>query len=317
MLLSYTELPDNALLAVSGGGDSVALAHLYQTGHISAAIGHVRHGTSEWQFAAERFVQNLAQELDSPFFSVEVAVQTRGGQGYEAKCRKLRYAALAELVARNNLSVLVTAHTRDDFAETVAIAIQRRQGIAALAGIPEQRVLCKNSEKSIHLVRPFLHTTRNELRHWMKSLGVKWIEDPTNGNPTFALRNAIRNEWSKLSPVGYEAKLIEMEAVAEKAKERWNNAENALETVFPDWTETTGQAVAVPSHLLTQLDDDALQVFFTKVARKFGLEAGAFSRGHRSQFAAVLHSAKWGARGMLGRRLAYRLTKRECRFTEM
>jgi len=316
-MLSYINLPENALLAVSGGGDSVGLAWMYRLRNLPASIGHVRHGKSEWQLTSEKFVRELSDELHYPFFSKTISTQSRGGQGFEAKSRRLRYAALVELALHFSLDTLVTAHTRDDFAETVAIAIHRKQGIAALKGIPEQRVLHQIGETKIDVARPLLQVTREALREEMRREKISWLDDPTNDDPAYALRNSIRSEWAKLSPTAYEAKLQEMEAIALDAKSRWLNAESLISISLPEWNEPLGEQLSFPSSRLLQFTDDALQVLFSKVAKNFGVESGSIPQGHRKQFASILLHSKWGSRGMLGSQLKYRLTKQECRFSRL
>ena len=160
------------LLAVSGGGDSVALALLVKASGREAAIAHLDHALRPDSAEDAAFVRRLAERLGFPVFleRVEVARVARArGENLEAVARELRYAFLARAARRFGAACVLTAHTADDQAETVlfqlftgtarALGVRRRQG---------------------RVVRPLLWARRAELRAYLEARGFRWREDRTN-----------------------------------------------------------------------------------------------------------------------------------------
>ncbi len=313
-MLYYPSCPESSLLGVSGGGDSVALALWYRIRGVEAVIGHVRHGDSLWQHQSELFVVNLATRLGMVASVKAIAEVSRGGAGYEAKCRKLRYLALSEIAIASNMKQLVTAHTRDDFAETVAIALHRKQGLKALSGIPERRVHRIDSQHELEVYRPFLQLTRATLRDWLRTNHETWLEDPTNDDRNHGLRNSIRADWMKLSPVEYEATIVQMEQIAASARSQLDEAATELDRIWSDLVEIHDSLLVADSRILVEFRDETLQVFIDRVALYYQIEPGGIPGGNRTQFTRTISDRRWGSVGKLGIDITYRLTKLHCTF---
>src|SRR5258706_3186634 len=121
--------PGNRLLvAVSGGPDSVALAHFLRGQPYSLIIGHVDHQLRKGSALDARFVKRLAQEWDIPCrvkrMNVKAYAKTHG-QGLEEAARTLRYQALAAMAKKSRCGAVVTAHAADDQAETALMNLLR------------------------------------------------------------------------------------------------------------------------------------------------------------------------------------------------
>ena len=84
--------------------------------------------------------------------------------------------------------LLLTAHHQDDQAETLLLQLLRGGGVRGLAAMPALRRLAKG-----WLARPLLGVSRDELRHYAESHGLKWIEDPSNFDTSLE-RNYLRRE---------------------------------------------------------------------------------------------------------------------------
>ncbi len=165
--------PEGSLvLAVSGGGDSVALAVLVRALGREAVVAHFDHGLrpESWEDAA--FVRALAERLGFPVVveraDVARVARARGGN-LEATARELRYAFLARVAKRHGARCILTAHTADDQAETVLF--QLFTGTARAPGIRRKRG---------SFARPLLWARRAELRTYLEARGLPWREDPTN-----------------------------------------------------------------------------------------------------------------------------------------
>ncbi|MDK9699527.1 MAG: tRNA lysidine(34) synthetase TilS [bacterium] len=305
-------VPENALLAVSGGGDSMALLYMMTEQKIPFAVGHIQHGETIPQIAAAELVELTARKLQLPYHVKAVSAPSRGGSGYEAKARKLRYQAFSEWIIQFGYTAVATAHTLDDVAETVAIATYRKQGIVALAGIPENRTIQISPGTTTQVVRPLINYLRQELRDWLESRNLEWFEDPTNLDPTYGLRNRIRYEWSKLSPLEYAAKISQQLQIANSAHRRIVIAEEIVNESWKHVAELHRNEVRLPTPWLRSLDSDALQMALVRIVRHLGQEAGGLPGGHRRQWEHLLNVGGWGTVGSLGKTLAYRITKRQC-----
>ncbi|BDG15709.1 MULTISPECIES: tRNA lysidine(34) synthetase TilS [Thermus] len=174
---------DPLVLAVSGGGDSVALAHLVHRLGRKGVVAHLDHALRPDSAEDLAFVHALAERLGFPFFAERVEVgriaQERG-ENLEALAREVRYTFLHRVAKKVGAKAILTAHTLDDQAETVLLKLL--QGTARGLGIREKEGL---------VVRPLLPFPREALRDYLRSLGEVWREDPTNQDPSWD-RNYLR-----------------------------------------------------------------------------------------------------------------------------
>ncbi len=165
--------PEGTLvLAVSGGGDSVALAVLVHRLGRKAVLAHLDHGLRPESGEDAAFVRALAGRLGFPVVieRADVArIAREKGENLEAVARELRYAFLARVARRFGARCILTAHTADDQAETVLF--QLFTGTARALGIRKSRGPVK---------RPLLFARRAELRAYLEARGFPWREDRTN-----------------------------------------------------------------------------------------------------------------------------------------
>lgn len=176
------------VLAISGGVDSVVLAHLLQLSQVDFALAHVnfrlRGNESD---VDEVFVKELAQQLGCPFhvqhFDTKKFAEDHG-VSIQMAARDLRYAWFEELCAKENYQSLLTAHHANDSLETFFINFLRGTGLSGLTGIPENNQL---------VVRPLLIFSREEIEAFAKENDISWREDASNQSNAY-LRNKIRNQ---------------------------------------------------------------------------------------------------------------------------
>jgi tRNA(Ile)-lysidine synthase len=176
------------ILAISGGIDSVVLAHLCYRLKLNFALAHCNFNLrGEESNADEDFVLELAEQLD-----VEVFIQNFDTQAYaeENKCsiqmaaRELRYDWFAELAEQLQFDYILTAHHADDNLETFLINFIRGTGLNGLTGIP---VINEN------IVRPLLPFSREKIESYAQEKGIKWREDSSNVSSKY-LRNKLRHQ---------------------------------------------------------------------------------------------------------------------------
>lgn len=165
------------LVGLSGGLDSTALLHALAQDPQARAQGlravHVHHGLHS---SAGEWASHCAQFCDAlgiPLVVAEVLVERDSGEGLEAAARKARYAAFGNLLEPDE--VLVTAHHRDDQAETFLLRALRGSGPDGLAAMRPWRKFAAGKHW-----RPLLDTPRSELLAYADLHGLAWLEDPSN-----------------------------------------------------------------------------------------------------------------------------------------
>ncbi|MDH3626975.1 MAG: tRNA lysidine(34) synthetase TilS [Acidobacteriota bacterium] len=190
------------LAAVSGGADSVALAHLLQRfarrREWTVTIAHLDHGLRRGSATDRRFVKRLANELEFECVSTrrDVGALRRRDESLEEAARRVRREFLMETVDEIGADSVVTAHHRDDQAETVLMRLLRGVGPSSLRGI--------DPEGPGPFVRPLLQLERNQLRTWLTRNGWTWREDASNRDLRFD-RNRVRRQLMPLLESSYNA----------------------------------------------------------------------------------------------------------------
>jgi len=182
------------LVALSGGGDSVALLRALKAlksggaGRLSAA--HLNHALRPDADDDQKFVVELCRSLDihCEVGRIEVAQQPTGGVGLEAVARRCRYQFLQEAAGRLGARFVAVAHTADDQIETILHRILRGTGVRGLAGMARARPLGHAA-----LIRPMLGVRREEVLDYLAALGQPFRDDQSNRDPRFT-RNRIRGK---------------------------------------------------------------------------------------------------------------------------
>ena len=183
-----------ALLAFSGGADSMALLDMMQKEYPSAPIllAHVNHGIrGEEAIRDRKFCREVAKDrdLEIVFLDVDIpALAKEQGQGLEETAREVRYTFFADLMKKRNIPLLLTAHHADDHLETLLFRIARGTGLSGLCGIAPMR-----SFEQGYLVRPMLGLSKAEILAYCQAQGLSFVTDSTNADTAYA-RNRIRAE---------------------------------------------------------------------------------------------------------------------------
>lgn len=186
------------LLAVSGGLDSVVLAHMLATINQNFSLAHcnfqLRGVESDED---ERFVASLAKSLGRVLHTEKFdtdSYKKEFGLSTQMAARELRYAWFSKLCTEFGYSYLATAHHLDDHLETITANFINGTGIAGLHGIRPIR------EQTI---RPLLVFTRSELEGYANENGFSWRHDQSNDSDDYT-RNYIRHHvipnFKKVNP---------------------------------------------------------------------------------------------------------------------
>jgi tRNA(Ile)-lysidine synthase len=193
------------VLAVSGGPDSVALMWLAARWRCALSRGPrllavtVDHGLRAESAREARDVKRLAAALGVPHRTVRWS-GVKPKSGVPAEARAARYRLLAAVARQNGASHILTAHTRDDQAETLLMRLVRGSGITGLAAMARE-----SEREGVLIARPFLDISKAQLIATLEKARVGFADDPTNRDTSFT-RPRIRAAIEGLSAEGGDAR---------------------------------------------------------------------------------------------------------------
>lgn len=197
-LLRRLGLPPDAccLIALSGGGDSVALLDLVSSiadsYPISIHAARVVHGIrgSVVEEKENTLCRGLCLERNIQFNELVpegetvTDIEERYSCGPEQAARELRRGLFRSHMIEIGAEYLLVGHTADDRLETIFMRLLSGSGPEGLMGIfPGNGAV----------LRPLIGITRSELRIHLISRNIQWAEDSTNAENVYK-RNRMRNE---------------------------------------------------------------------------------------------------------------------------
>ncbi|HEY2886371.1 MAG TPA: tRNA lysidine(34) synthetase TilS [Rhizomicrobium sp.] len=249
-------------IAVSGGGDSVALMHLLATWarrrkRPAPAIVTVDHGLRAGSASDARKVVRWAKSAGLKSH----ALRWEGphpNSDIEAAARQARYRLMGEWARANDIDALYVAHTLDDQAETFLLRLIRGSGLDGLSAMRTVAPYPIPGFRELRLVRPLLSFERAHVRAHLKARKVQWIEDAMNDDERFA-RVRLRKAWPALEGAGLSRFRVAA-AAAHLARAR-----DALEMV----TDAVFRRAVRPSQGGVHVDGAAL----VSAPREIGLRA--------------------------------------------
>jgi tRNA(Ile)-lysidine synthase len=173
------------VLAVSGGPDSVALMWLAARWRRGLSRGPrlvavtVDHGLRKEAAREARDVKRLARALGVEHRTMRWR-GTKPKTGLPAAARIARYELLARAARACRATHVLTAHTRDDQAETLLMRLLRGSGIAGLSAMARQ-----SERDGFLLARPLLHLPKARLIATLSRAKIDFADDPTNRDTNF------------------------------------------------------------------------------------------------------------------------------------
>ncbi|MGY3440539.1 tRNA lysidine(34) synthetase TilS [Bradyrhizobium sp. USDA 4473] len=193
------------VLAVSGGPDSVALMWLVARWRRALARGPnlvavtVDHGLRPEAAREARDVKRLARSLDLPHHTLRWN-GPKPATGVPAAARAARYRLLAQAARKHGATHILTAHTRDDQAETLLMRMLRGSGVAGLAAMARE-----TERDGIVLTRPLLDVSKAQLIATLNKARIGFADDPTNRDVSFT-RPRLRALMPLLAEEGGDAR---------------------------------------------------------------------------------------------------------------
>ncbi|MBF0448081.1 MAG: tRNA lysidine(34) synthetase TilS [Magnetococcales bacterium] len=199
-----------AVVAVSGGSDSIALLHLLVQSRMFAVDGrepallvaHFDHGLRDASAQEAIFVQQSAAKLGLKT-RAERWLQPETTGNLPAQARLARYEFLTRTAAEFGARSLITGHHQDDQVETFMERLIRGSGVTGLCAMAPSRLLIADSAFEINLIRPLLNFSRAQLQDWLQNQEIPWQEDPSNQNTDYRranLRHLVLPRLAELEP---------------------------------------------------------------------------------------------------------------------
>ncbi|MGA2128363.1 MAG: tRNA lysidine(34) synthetase TilS [Xanthobacteraceae bacterium] len=192
------------LLAVSGGPDSMALLHLAAQWRAARETGPalmsatVDHGLRPPSAAEAAAVERVSSGLGVPHRTL-CWLGPKPPTGLQEAARHARYRLLAEAAREAGAGHVLTAHTRDDQAETVLLRLARGSGLAGLAGMARASPL-----DGLVLVRPLLDLPKARLIATLQAAQIPFVDDASNHDPRFT-RVRLRGLMPALAAEGLDS----------------------------------------------------------------------------------------------------------------
>lgn len=176
----------NILVALSGGADSVALLCILHAAGYHCEAAHCNfHLRGEESNRDEQFVRQLCKKYEIRLHTVDfdtTRYATENHISIEMAARELRYNWFEEVRNEYQADVIAVAHHQDDSVETILLNLIRGTGITGLLGI---------RPRNGAIVRPLLCINREEILHYLQSIGQDYVTDSTNLEDEYT-RNKIR-----------------------------------------------------------------------------------------------------------------------------
>ena len=208
------------LAAVSGGSDSVALAHVLReldaAGEVRlAGLVHFNHQLRRAAAGDEQFVATLGESLGVPVLTDcgDVAARARRERrSVEDAGRAARYAFFERARSLAGADVVALGHTRDDQAETFLLRLTRGAGPRGLGGM---------YPRNGYIVRPLLGCRRADLRAWLSARTLPFVEDDSNSDVSIP-RNRVRAELLPMLEARFNPGIVDVLAdEADLVREAW------------------------------------------------------------------------------------------------
>lgn len=177
---------ERVLVALSGGKDSSVLLHgllkVQRLLDIRVEACHVDHGLRTESGEDAAFVASMCEKVGVVCHVVRLGKRPPQSN-MEAWARAERYRALNEVMERESLSLLVTAHNANDVAETLLMRLFANKELTTI----------EESDRRRRCLRPLLGIAREQIEAFVRENRVPFVEDSSNAD-TAMVRNRVRNK---------------------------------------------------------------------------------------------------------------------------
>jgi tRNA(Ile)-lysidine synthase len=179
---------DKILLAVSGGIDSMVMAHLFLRRNHKEGIAHCNFSLrGKESDKDEELVRQFAADNNIPFYTIRFETKEfakKNRLSIQMAARELRYNWFEEIRKKNGFDYIAVAHNLNDNIETLLINLIRGTGLAGMAGI---------KPFNNNIIRPMLFATRHHIQTYCSKNKIVFREDKSNADTKYT-RNKIRHQ---------------------------------------------------------------------------------------------------------------------------
>ncbi len=212
-------------VAVSGGSDSLALLKILKdAGHTDLMCVTVNHGLRK-EAAKEALHVAAICEAENVSHKTLTWDRWRGDGNLQDQARRARYSLLADWGRRTECAAIALGHTREDVAETFLMRLARASGVDGLSAMAP-----RFERDGMTFVRPLLDMSRADLRAFLCSRDIQWIDDPTNVDQTYD-RSRMRQALPELAKLGLSVENLSASATYLR------EASDALSRIAREWCD--------------------------------------------------------------------------------
>jgi tRNA(Ile)-lysidine synthase len=275
---------DRLVVAVSGGVDSMVLldtlARLAPRLGLRLHVAHIHHGlrgASADRDAALVSAEAARRALPVSVERLDPATRPRG-TSVQAWARAARYARLEAMRRRVRGAWILTAHNRNDQAETVLLNLLRGAGPRGVAGIPAARD---------RILRPLLAASREEIERYAAARGVRFREDASNRSVAYR-RNRVRHRLLPLLRRDYNPRIVEaLAGLAAQAREDDDALTSQAAALGAAAIRARGRAVGVSVRALAAAPAALGRRLFQEAFRRTTAGRHGLTRRHLAALAAL------------------------------
>lgn len=191
---------ETALLAVSGGIDSICLASLFLNSSSGRrfAVAHCNfHLRGEDSDSDEALVAAWCGRNGVRYHKADFDTEQYASDhnvSIEMAARELRYDWFASLCRENGYYGVAVAHNANDNAETLILNLLRGTGLRGITGMQTESVVpvTRSELSGVRLLRPMLSFSREQIEEYVAANSLEYHDDRTNAETVYK-RNRIRH----------------------------------------------------------------------------------------------------------------------------
>lgn len=284
-------------VAVSGGGDSIALLHLAREwaagAGVTVRVATVDHGLRAESADEAAGVARASAALDLPH-QILRWTDWNGRGNLQSEARAARRRLLADWAVSGGLGAVLLGHTMDDQAETVLMRLGRGSGVDGLSGM---RAAMRG--EGVTWLRPLLGVKRAELRDWLRARRIDWVDDPSNDDPRFD-RVKARKALATLDDLGVTAEgLAATASRLQDARDALDHAAGALAAKATRWG-ACGEFYLALAPFRAAPAETQRRLLRAALTRAAGAEHGPRAGAEQKLLSAILSLRLGGGRSLHG-----------------